>query len=120
VHRGPHEPAKLCHPTEYAIWIFSLSKQFTIHEGVLLQVRAEACNAPNYPDLASGDGGFGIVGSHLNNYRRMRFGARFQFQGLNALSPRGSSRSRRPELHEGSGVKRICASLVLVSRNPVW
>jgi hypothetical protein len=49
-----------------------------------LRVRAEAFNAPNrqhfaYPDIASGDGSFGIVNSTTNNYRRMQFGARFQF-----------------------------------------
>jgi hypothetical protein len=62
----------------------SLSKQFTIHEGMLLQVRAEAFNVANrqrfaIPDLGSGDGSFGIVNSTTNNYRRMQFGARFQF-----------------------------------------
>jgi hypothetical protein len=62
----------------------SLSKEFTIKEGMALQVRAEAFNAANhqrfaFPDAASGDGSFGTVTSTTNNYRRMQFGARFQF-----------------------------------------
>ena len=62
----------------------SLSKEFTIREGMLLQVRAEMFNAANhqrfaFPDTASGDGSFGTVTSTTNNYRRMQFGARFQF-----------------------------------------
>ncbi len=62
----------------------SLSKEFKIREGMLLQVRAEAFDAANhqrfaFPDAASGDGSFGTVTSTTNNYRRMQFGARFQF-----------------------------------------
>ena len=62
----------------------SLSKEFTIKEGMELQVRAEAFNAANhqrfaFPDAGSGDGSFGAVTSTTNNYRRMQFGARFQF-----------------------------------------
>ncbi|MGH9502367.1 MAG: TonB-dependent receptor domain-containing protein [Terriglobales bacterium] len=62
----------------------SLSKEFTIKEGMLLQVRAEMFNAANhqrfaFPDVVSGDGSFGTVTSTVNNYRRMQFGARFQF-----------------------------------------
>jgi hypothetical protein len=62
----------------------SLSKQFTIREGMLLQVRAETFNAFNhqrfaFPDTSSGGGSFGTVTSTTNNYRRMQFGARFQF-----------------------------------------
>ncbi len=62
----------------------SLSKEFNIKEGMLLQVRAEMFNAANhqrfaFPDTASGDGSFGTVTSTTNNYRRMQFGARFQF-----------------------------------------
>lgn len=62
----------------------SLSKEFTVREGMLLQVRAEVFNAANhqrfaFPDAQSGDGSFGTVTSTTNNYRRMQFGARFQF-----------------------------------------
>jgi hypothetical protein len=62
----------------------SLSKEFKIREGKILQVRAEMFNAFNhqrfaFPDLGSGDGTFGTVISTTNNYRRMQFGARFQF-----------------------------------------
>jgi hypothetical protein len=62
----------------------SLSKEFTIREGRLLRVCDEAFNALNhqrfaYPDLASGDGSFGIVDS-TTTYRRMQFGACFRFQ----------------------------------------
>jgi hypothetical protein len=63
---------------------FSLSKEFAIKESMLLQVRAEVFNAANhqrfaFPDVGSGDGSFGSVFSTTNNYRRMQFGARFQF-----------------------------------------
>ena len=62
----------------------SLSKEFKIREGKTLQVRAEMFNAFNhqrfaFPDLGSGDGAFGTVTSTTNNFRRMQFGARFQF-----------------------------------------
>jgi len=62
----------------------SLSKEFTIREGKTLQVRAEMFNAFNhqrfaFPDLGSGDGALGTVTSTVNNFRRMQFGARFQF-----------------------------------------
>jgi hypothetical protein len=62
----------------------SLSKEFTIREGKLLQVRAEMFNVFNHqrfglPDVGSGDGALGQVTSTVNNFRRMQFGARFQF-----------------------------------------
>jgi hypothetical protein len=62
----------------------SLSKEFTIREGKLLQIRAEMFNAFNhqrfaFPDVGSGDGALGTVTSTTNNFRRMQFGARFQF-----------------------------------------
>jgi hypothetical protein len=62
----------------------SLTKEFTIREGKVLQVRAEMFNAFNHqrfaiPDTASGEDGFGQVTSTTNNFRRMQFGARFQF-----------------------------------------
>ncbi|MFL6304867.1 MAG: TonB-dependent receptor domain-containing protein [Candidatus Sulfotelmatobacter sp.] len=62
----------------------SLSKEFKIRENKLLQVRAEMFNAFNhqrfaFPDLGSGDGALGQVTSTTNNFRRMQFGARFQF-----------------------------------------
>ncbi len=62
----------------------SLSKEFTIREGKLLQVRAEMFNAFNhqrfaFPDIGSGDGALGQVTSTTNNFRRMQFGARFEF-----------------------------------------
>jgi hypothetical protein len=62
----------------------SLSKEFKIREGKVLQVRAEMFNAFNhqrfaFPDLAFGSETFGTVTSTTNNFRRMQFGARFQF-----------------------------------------
>lgn len=62
----------------------SLSKEFKVREGKVLQVRAETFNAFNhqrfaFPDTGSGDGAFGTVTSTTNNFRRMQFGARFQF-----------------------------------------
>lgn len=62
----------------------SLTKEFKIREGKVLQVRAETFNAFNhqrfaFPDTGSGDGTFGTVTSTTNNFRRMQFGARFQF-----------------------------------------
>jgi carboxypeptidase family protein len=62
----------------------SLSKEFKIHEGQLLQVRAEMFNAFNhqrfgFPDVGSGDGALGQVTTTTNNFRRMQFGARYQF-----------------------------------------
>jgi len=62
----------------------SLSKEFTIREGQQLQVRAEMFNAFNhqrfaFPDVGSGDGALGQVTSTTNNFRRMQFGARYQF-----------------------------------------
>src|SRR5438552_3947471 len=62
----------------------SLTKEFTIREGKVLQVRAEMFNAFNhqrfaFPDVGSGDGALGTVTSTINNFRRMQFGARFQF-----------------------------------------
>jgi hypothetical protein len=62
----------------------SLSKEFNIRENKLLQVRAEMFNAFNhqrfaFPDVGSGDGALGQVTSTTNNFRRMQFGARFQF-----------------------------------------
>jgi len=62
----------------------SLSKEFKFREDMLLQVRAEMFNVANhqrfaFPDVGSGDGSFGNVTSTTNNYRRMQFGARFQF-----------------------------------------
>jgi hypothetical protein len=65
----------------------SLSKEFKIREGKLLQVRAEMFNAFNHQRFAFPDVGyvgsevssFGTVTATTNNYRRMQFGARFQF-----------------------------------------
>jgi hypothetical protein len=62
----------------------SLTKEFKIRERATLQVRAEMFNVANhqrfaFPQNQSGDGGFGIVDSTVNNYRRMQFGARLQF-----------------------------------------
>jgi len=62
----------------------SLTKEFTIREGKILQVRAEMFNTFNHPrfaapDLGSGDGALGQVTSTLGPFRRMQFGARFQF-----------------------------------------
>jgi hypothetical protein len=62
----------------------SLSKEFSIREGKTLQIRAEMFNAFNhqrfaFPDLGSGDGALGTVTSTTNNFRRVQFGARFEF-----------------------------------------
>lgn len=62
----------------------SLSKEFKIREGKVLQVRAETFNSFNhqrfaFPDVGSGDGVFGDVTQTTGNFRRMQFGARFQF-----------------------------------------
>jgi hypothetical protein len=62
----------------------SLTKEFTIREGKILQVRAEMFNTFNhqrfaFPDVGSNDGALGQVTSTTNNFRRMQFGARFQF-----------------------------------------
>jgi hypothetical protein len=62
----------------------SLSKEFTIHENAKVQIRAEGFNVANrqrfaFPDVGSEDGSFGGVYSTTNNFRRMQFGARFQF-----------------------------------------
>ena len=63
----------------------SLSKEFEIREDMKLQIRAEMFNATNTPRFAfpnSGwelGGGFGKVESTTNNFRKMQFGARFQF-----------------------------------------
>ncbi|PYV73721.1 MAG: hypothetical protein DMG97_10685 [Acidobacteria bacterium] len=62
----------------------SLSKEFTIREGKVLQVRAEMFNAFNHPrfaipDVGSGDGALGQVTNTAGPFRRMQFGARFQF-----------------------------------------
>jgi hypothetical protein len=63
---------------------FSLSKEFKIREEKQLQIRAEVFNAANhqrfaFPDVGSEDGSFGTITSTTNNFRRMQFGARFQF-----------------------------------------
>jgi hypothetical protein len=62
----------------------SLSKEFAVRENAKLQVRAEVFNVANrqrfaFPDTGSGDGSFGGVFSTTNNYRKMQFGARFEF-----------------------------------------
>jgi hypothetical protein len=67
----------------------SLSKEFEIRENMKLQIRAEMYNVTNtprfaFPNTAFGDEGFGLVeatasGSSGGNFRKMQFGARFQF-----------------------------------------
>ncbi len=62
----------------------SLSKAFKVKEDMELQIRAEAFNIFNrqrfaFPDVGSGDGSFGTVFSTTGNFRKMQFGARFQF-----------------------------------------
>jgi len=62
----------------------SLSKEFKIKEDMRLQVRAEMFNATNtprfaFPDVGWGNESFGQVTSTTGNFRRMQFGARFQF-----------------------------------------
>jgi hypothetical protein len=62
----------------------SFSKEFSIREDMKLQVRAEMFNATNTPRFwipATGWGSedFGTVTSTTGNFRKMQFGARFQF-----------------------------------------
>jgi hypothetical protein len=62
----------------------SLSKEFKIREGKILRVSAETFNSFNhqrfgFPDVGSGADTFGNVTSTTGNFRRMQFGARFQF-----------------------------------------
>jgi hypothetical protein len=62
----------------------SLSKEFSIREGMQLQVRAEMFNVANrqrfaFPDLGLGNDSFGHITDTTGNFRRMQFGARFQF-----------------------------------------
>ncbi|MFY9561359.1 MAG: TonB-dependent receptor [Terriglobales bacterium] len=67
----------------------SLSKEFEIRENMKLQIRAEMFNATNtprfaFPNAAWGGEGFGLVestasGSSGGSFRKMQFGARFQF-----------------------------------------
>jgi hypothetical protein len=62
----------------------SLSKEFKIKEDMQLQVRAEMFNAFNhqrfaFPDGGLGDDTFGTISSTTGNFRKMQFGARFQF-----------------------------------------
>jgi hypothetical protein len=62
----------------------SFSKEFAIREGMLVQVRAEMFNVANhqrfaFPDIGSGNETFGTITSTTGNYRKMQFGARFQF-----------------------------------------
>ena len=62
----------------------SLSKEFQIKEDKQLQVRAEMFNVANHQRFAFADGGFGndtfgTVTATTGNFRKMQFGARFQF-----------------------------------------
>lgn len=63
----------------------SLSKEFQIREDMKLQIRAEMFNATNTPRFAFPNAGwelggsFGKVESTTGNFRKMQFGARFQF-----------------------------------------
>jgi hypothetical protein len=62
----------------------SLSKEFSIREGMQLQIRAEMFNVANlqrfaFPDVGLGNDSFGHVTDTTGNFRRMQFGARFQF-----------------------------------------
>ena len=62
----------------------SFSKEFTVHEDMKLQIRAETFNATNTPRFAVpatgwGSENFGTVTSSRGNSRKMQFGARFQF-----------------------------------------
>jgi hypothetical protein len=67
----------------------SFSKEFTIKEGMLVQIRGEFFNftntprfaAPNtsVPDLLTSNSSFGLVTSTANTPRHTQFGIRFQF-----------------------------------------
>lgn len=62
----------------------SFSKEFGIRENMKLQIRAEMFNAMNLqrfalPDNGLGNDSFGTITSTVGNYRKMQFGARFQF-----------------------------------------
>jgi hypothetical protein len=63
---------------------FSLSKEFKIRESMQLQIRAEMFNATNtarfaFPAIGWGSEDFGTITSTTGNFRKMQFGARFQF-----------------------------------------
>ena len=62
----------------------SLSKEFSIREDMKLQIRAEMFNVTNtprfaFPNTNFGGEGFGNIESTTGNFRKMQFGARFQF-----------------------------------------
>lgn len=62
----------------------SFSKEFSIREDMKLQIRAEMFNVTNtprfaFPNAGWGEEGFGKVESTTGNFRKMQFGARFQF-----------------------------------------
>jgi hypothetical protein len=62
----------------------SLSKEFAIHEDMKLQIRAEMFNVTNTPRFAFpatswGADNFGNVEQTTGNFRKMQFGARFEF-----------------------------------------
>src|SRR5439155_10782018 len=67
----------------------SLSKEFSIREDMKLQIRAEMFNVTNTPRFAFpatgwGSEDFGLItataaGSSGGSFRKMQFGARFQF-----------------------------------------
>ena len=62
----------------------SLSKEFSIKEDMKIQVRAEMFNVANrqrfaFPDVGFGNESFGTITETTGNFRKMQFGARFQF-----------------------------------------
>jgi len=62
----------------------SLSKEFTIREGMKLQIRGEFFNFTNtprfaIPDTTLSDAQFGQVTSTLGSPRQVQFGIRFEF-----------------------------------------
>ncbi len=65
-------------------WDFSLIKNFTIHEGISFQFRAEAFNAWNHPSFAGPDTtptstAFGAVTSTTTQSRQWQFSGRLKF-----------------------------------------
>ena len=63
---------------------FSVSKQFSFHENMKIQVRGEFFNFTNtprfgFPNTAFGDSAFGQVTGTLNSPRHIQFGIRFEF-----------------------------------------
>ena len=63
---------------------FSIIKNFTIHEGHVVQVRVESFNLTNTPQFNDpntgwGTGSFGFVNGQVNSPRQLQFGVHYAF-----------------------------------------